>query len=1221
MKLLFTILTILFSFPLLNGQNDPIFWKDFEESKIWLSEKSEIDVLPQKYRSLSLDLEALINYLAQAPMEGSSKAKFHPFLLSLPLPDGTLETFEVVESPVMAPGLAARFPMIKSYLGRGTKNRDHTVRFDYGVQGFNAVIQGEQAILITPYATNQTQYYISYNLKDFSFENFDLPPVLRGFDASVYNPDKEREINEFTADEQDFRDGGPKSEFVNLRIYDFALAATGEYSQNHGGTTESVLSSLVLATDVLNSVLERDAAIRVVLVEHNDLIIFLNPDTDFYVNANNGGALLGQNPGVLDQVIGANNYGWGHVFTASCNDVGGVVGGAICSPSKGAGVTCHFSNNVAVITMQIGAHEMAHQLTGGHTFSSCPGSEGQLNLSTAFEPGSGSTLLSYSGSCGDQNIAFNSDPYYNGGNIGQFFQFTRQGTGGTCTTIEVTENHEPELVIPYQNGFYVPKSTPFELNATATDEDGDELTYNWEQINTGTAPLGMPFLESPLFRSWPPTTSSNRVLPRLPVLLNNGFEVVEILPDYSRNITFRCTVRDNYPGAGGVLFKDVSFESTETAGPFRVTHPNADTVVWQAGNFMEVTWDVANTTNELVDCQSVTIKLSTDGGLNYPFTLVANTPNDGTEFVPVPNTESASARVRVEAAQNIFFDISNKNFSVIPASEPGYTFGIPTQYQLICAPNSAQATLTTGSILNFDKPITFDIVEGLPGNVSADFSANPVSPGESSTLSLDLSSVSEDMLIELQVRAVAEGADTSIRTLIFDVVNSDFSALKLLEPADGTSDVGFLLDFNWTGLPNADFYDFELATNPSFDDQFIVERKNATTETSFSPSESFERNTLYFWRVRPSNSSCSGEFSAPFAFHTFTVQCSAFNSSDVPITIPALGTPTLQSELTIVENGTIDDVNVTKIRGFHDAVPDLEIRLVSPEGTSVVLMSKACGNTSLFNLGFDDDAPFEIQCPPIGGTVFLPKEPLSAFGGESILGVWKLVVEILDEIGAGGSLDQWGVEFCASFSPNDPFLLVNETLIVPPGDKRDIRSTSLLADDVDNTPGELVYTIAMPTQFGTVYKENTPLTAGSHFTQQNINSGIIRYENEDPDATEDFFSFTVEDGTGGWFGTPGYNISIHDDAPVATTEIDVDNDILLYPNPAGNSLTISLKKPFDGEVAISVFDLNGRLLSRREVGLAQADLKLKTEGLANGVYFLSFQTEGSVFTKKFVIQK
>jgi len=1209
------------SLPFLNGQNSSIFWKDVDESKIWLPEKSEIDVLPQKYRSLSLDLEALVNYLAQAPMEGSSEAKSDPLLLSLPLPDGTLETFDVVESPVMAPGLAARFPTIKSYLGRGTKNRNHTLRFDYGLQGFNAVIQREQAILITPYATNQTQFYISYNLKDFSLEGFDLPPVLRGYDASIYNPDKEREISELPSDGLDFRGGNPKSEFVNLRIYDFALAATGEYSQNHGGTTESVLSTLVTATDVLNSVLERDAAIRVVLVEHNDLIIFLDPDTDFYVNANNGGALLGQNPGVLDQVIGANNYGWGHVFTAACNDVGGVVGGAICSPSKGAGVTCHFSNNVAVITMQIGAHEMAHQLTGGHTFSSCPGSEGQLNLATAFEPGSGSTLLSYSGSCGDQNIAFNSDPYYNGGNIGQFFQFTRQGTGGSCATIEVTENHEPELSFPYEDGFYVPISTPFELDAPATDEDGDEITYNWEEINTGTALLGQPVLESPLFRSWPPTTSSNRVLPRLPVLVNNGSEVVEVLPDYSRNITFRCTVRDNYPGAGGVLLKDVSFEATETAGPFLVTHPNSDTVVWQAGDFTKVTWDVANTTNELVNCQLTTIKLSTDGGLNYPFTLVANTPNDGSEFVAVPNIESDSARVRVEAAKNIFFDISNKNFSIVPASEPGYTFNIPSQYQLICAPNSAQATLTSGSILDFDKPIAFDIVEGLPDNVSAEFSANPVAPGESSTLSLDLSSVSEDMLIELKVRAVAEGADTSLRTLIFDVVNSDFSALKLLEPANGVSDIGFLTDFSWTDLPNAEFYDFELATNPSFDDQFIVERKNATPETSFTPSESFERNTLYFWRVRAGNSSCTGEFSAPFAFHTFTVQCSAFNSPDVPITIPAVGTPTLQSELTIVENGTIDDVNVTKVRGFHDAVPDLEIRLVSPEGTAVVLMSKACGNTSLFNLGFDDDAPFEIQCPPIGGTVFLPKEPLSAFSGESILGVWKLEVEVLDEIGAGGSLDQWGVEFCASFSPNDPFLVVNETLVVPPGDKRDIRSTTLLSDDMDNTPDELVYTIAIPTQFGTVYKENTPLTAGSHFTQQDIDSGKIHYENDDPDATEDFFSFTVEDGAGGWFGTPRYNISIHDDAPVATVEIDVDNDILLYPNPAGNSLNISLKKPFEGVVAISVFDLNGRLLSRRKLELAETDLELKTAAFADGVYFLSFQTEEAVFTKKFVVQK
>jgi len=1122
----------------------------------------------------------------------------------------------VVESPVMAPKLAARYPMIKSFLGWGLKHPDHTLRFDFGLQGFNAIIHtGENSILITPYATNQQRYYNSYFAKDLDMEGLDLP---RGNDL-LYDPAEARKIPETGQNP-----GGEllKSNKVELRTYDFALATTGEYSQNHGGTTPSVLSTLNTVTNVINSVLERDAAIRLVLIDNIELIIFLDSNTDPFVNANMGGALLSQNQAVLNNVIGFSNYGWGHLLTGGCVDVGGVVGGAICGAGKGRGVTCHSSNNVEAITLRIGAHEMAHQITGGHTFSSCPGSEGQLNLSTAFEPGSGSTLLSYAGICGDQNIVTNSNPYYHGGNIGRFFQFTRMGNGNTCATVEITDNNEPVLELPYIDGFYVPISTPFALTALGSDEDAaDVLTYNWEEINTGTAPLGMPFLEAPLFRSWPPTTSPTRLLPRLPILLNNGSEVVEILPDYSRNVTFRCTLRDNYPGAGGVVFKDVSFEATASAGPFLVTHPNVDTIIWEAGSFEEVTWDVANTNNNKVNCQFVNIKLSVDGGVNFPMTLLSHTPNDGSEMVQVPNVESAAVRVKVEAANNIFFDISNKNFTVTPPTSPGFTLNISNQYQQICVPGAAQVELMTDTLLGFDSLVTFDILEGLPDNVVIAFSANPVTAGGASTLSLDMNNVTEDGVFEVVLRAVAPGADTVLQTLIFSIVNNDFSALQLLQPANGVSDIGFLTDFSWTDLSNADFYDFELATDPTFAAEFILDSASGLTEGNYTPVVSLAENELYFWRVRPSNECGTAAFSAPFAFHTFTVACSPFSSSDVPVTIPAAGTPTVTSELTVLDNGIINDLNVTKVKGFHDAVPDLEIRLVSPEGTKVVLMSAQCGNTSIFDVGFDDEAPFEIQCPPIGGTSVIPAEPLSAFIGESTFGIWTLEVEVLDDIGAGGALEAWGVEFCASITPNNPFLVTNDSLFVPPNESRGISPNMLEVTDDDNSAGELTFTVVTGASEGTLLLNDSAIDVGGTFLQSDIDNGSLRYQNNNPDALTDFFTFTVEDGTGGWLGTPQFNIKIMEGAPVATFEIDTENDIKLYPNPAGDFLNIAIKKQIQGSLTIAIIDIHGHHLSERDFDNARGDVKFSTSNFASGVYFLRFQTANGVFSRKFIVQK
>ncbi|MDP4854181.1 MAG: hypothetical protein NWR22_13415, partial [Saprospiraceae bacterium] len=66
-----------------------------------------------------------------------------------------------------------------------------------------------------------------------------------------------------------------------------------------------------------------------------------------------------------------------------------------------------------------------------------------------------------------------------------------------------TPNDVPVLTLTYKNGFSIPISTPFKLEASATDADNDKLTYNWEQMDTGpTTPLGEPKNNSPLFRSF-----------------------------------------------------------------------------------------------------------------------------------------------------------------------------------------------------------------------------------------------------------------------------------------------------------------------------------------------------------------------------------------------------------------------------------------------------------------------------------------------------------------------------------------------------------------------------------------------------------------------------------------------------------------------------------------------------------------------------------------------
>ena len=71
-----------------------------------------------------------------------------------------------------------------------------------------------------------------------------------------------------------------------------------------------------------------------------------------------------------------------------------------------------------------------------------------------------------------------------------------------------------------------------------------------------------------------------------------------------------------------------------------------------------------NTTAAPVSCANVDILLSTDGGLTYPITLASGVTNDGSHDISVPNNITTTARIKVIGSGNIFFDISNTNFSI-----------------------------------------------------------------------------------------------------------------------------------------------------------------------------------------------------------------------------------------------------------------------------------------------------------------------------------------------------------------------------------------------------------------------------------------------------------------------------------------------------------------------------------------------------------------------------
>lgn len=647
------------------AQRNTLLWREVPETAI--TARANRYIIPERYRTFVLETAAMRRLLQQAPGEMRTAVRASTLVVPLPLPDGRTVRFRLVESQTLAPRLAARFPEIRTYAGVGLDDASLTAAIDFTPAGFHAMIHSPETGLsfIDPYAMGTTGQYIVYAKADLKFtaaKRFVEPAVLPA------DPETSRKMAQRLMERQAARLNGTlagKPSGDQLRTYRIAIAATGEYTAFHGGTVATALAAITTTLNRVNFIYIREVAIRMQLIGNNNSIIYTNGSTDPYSNGD-AFAMLGQNQSNLTTVIGTANFDIGHVFGTNSGGVAALA--SVCAAgSKAQGVTGSAAPVGDPFDVDYVAHEIGHQFGANHTFNGNTGAcgGGNRNPPTAFEPGSGSTIMAYAGICAPQDLQPNSDAYFHTISYEEIFAFSEQAGGNTCAVITNVANGAPVPAIVTPNNLFIPKQTPFTITGSATDPNGDAITYNWEQFNLGpagspTAPSG----DAPIFRSFNATSSPSRTFPKQSDLLNNTATIGEQLPTYSRTLVFNLTVRDNNPQAGGVSWAyPLNVVVAGTAGPFLVTAPNSS-VSWSAGSSQTVSWDVSGTNLAPINCSQVNIRLSTDGGVTFPTILAAATPNDGSEVVTLPNVATTSARIKVEAVGNIFFDLSNANFSI-----------------------------------------------------------------------------------------------------------------------------------------------------------------------------------------------------------------------------------------------------------------------------------------------------------------------------------------------------------------------------------------------------------------------------------------------------------------------------------------------------------------------------------------------------------------------------
>ena len=664
------MLTSVFSQGKISGDR---VWRQIDDAALQ-HRGLERQIVPDSYATFKVDRAALQAILNSAPMEFTGRNK--P-VLSLPMPDGTFQRFSIEESPIMEAGLAVQFPEIKTYRAQGIDDPTASCRFDLLPSGFHAmIISSTGTSYIDPYAKGDTSNYVVHAKGTLQRRAGSNQYCLFGG------------IKEMVGGKEDILpeqqlDAAPEvTSGTQLRTYRLALAATNEYSVAVGGNTVAgTLAAQVLIMNRVNGVYERDLAIHMNIVANNNLIVYAGnrmcggvactAANDPYTN-DDPDALLDQNQANLDSVIGDASYDIGHVFSTGGGGLASLDGP--CATGNKASAETGLDNPVGDdFAIDFVAHEMGHQFGALHTFNTSCG--GNRDSSAAYEPGSGITIMAYAGVCGAQDLAGHSIDTFHVRSLEEIVAYSQTSTGNNCALTTATGNTPPTVSVVGGPSFNIPANTPFTLNATGSDANGDTITYDWQEYDLGASSSAIPNTDStgarPILRPYLPTTGA-RTFPQLQYILTNanvppstygaGFLTGELLPQITRTMTFKVIARDSRANGGGINTANATVSVTNTGTAFAVTAPNT-AVSWAGNSAQTVTWNAAGTAAAPVNAANVDILFSSDGGQTFPTVLKSATPNDGSETITVPNVTSSTARIKVQATGNIFFDISNVNFS------------------------------------------------------------------------------------------------------------------------------------------------------------------------------------------------------------------------------------------------------------------------------------------------------------------------------------------------------------------------------------------------------------------------------------------------------------------------------------------------------------------------------------------------------------------------------
>ncbi|WP_298550251.1 reprolysin-like metallopeptidase [uncultured Algibacter sp.] len=730
------LLMLLFSFFLtsLYAQTNQEIWSKISKQEASFGKKMLRKTEPSKSIFYQLDINKLKSTLSQVSKNSTTKETTYQ-TIQFPNSQGSFDEFKVKESSILEPSYQKKHPEIRTYIGQNIKNPSSTISFSITPQGLHGMTMSSKTgtQFIDPYTQNNT--YIVY-------DKGNLPDLKKEFQCFV--PDEMTIARETSKNSKLQRNAADSK----LRTFNLALASTIEYSQFHWeaaglngfNTVEerkaAVLAAMVVTMNRVNTIFQRDLALKMILVDNSNIIFILS---DNFSN-DDANALIGESQTEIDAAAIATpfSYDIGHTFSTGGGGLASLNSPCVAA-RKAQGVTGSSNPVGDAYDIDFVAHEMGHQFGAPHTFNGDAGNCAGDNRTAdnAYEPGSGTTIMAYAGICAPQNVQNSSDTYFHQKSIQMIWDNITTGLS-TCGAETTLTNSAPVAIAGPD--YTIPISTAYKLVGNSTDPDGTAgHTYTWEQYDLGLA--GLPLeanTTGPLVRSFEGTSNPVRNIPRFADYISSGGSTTwEKLPSVNRTITFALTVRDNdVIGANGggqtaVDFMDVIVNSTD---PFAVVNPFS----WAQGSTQNIEWIVGQSADVgTINCQTVSIKLSTDGGITFPTTITSSTPNDGSFSYTVPAmTDSANARILIEATDNIFYDISDFDFSI--SADPDFFMANEVLTPINCDETTVVYNFDYVAVNGFSDTTTFSAL-GLPGSATAIFS--PTSRTVSGPVSMTISNL------------------------------------------------------------------------------------------------------------------------------------------------------------------------------------------------------------------------------------------------------------------------------------------------------------------------------------------------------------------------------------------------------------------------------------------------------------------------------------------------